>query len=776
MTSIRRGEYMNVKKILIFIFALILTVLVSFGSVSAAQTTVIKKADGGDLYYLDGSGKVMRLTEYTYPTQDFRAAWISYYAGDMNAYINEAQFKGEVESILDTMEEYGLNAMIFHIRVHNDALYDSKLNPRRSDWQNVNFEEFDPLAYFIEESHKRGIEFHAWLNPYRVISTGLTTDLTTFAQNFRNANPQFPNNPAGNPEMLVKAGTGVYLNPGEPVVRQHIFDTIQEVIDDYDVDAIHFDDYFYNSVADSEDNKTYTKPGYNPKGLNKGDWRREQVNLLMKGIDELLDNHFRKTGKVVQLGISPTGVYRNNLAGTIGAQEHYSSLYCDSVAWIQNEWIDYLLPQTYWGLEHNRASFAQLSRFWANVVVGYDVNMYLGHGIYMAPGSGWNNPDEIQNRLLNMEMYDTIGGSCFYKFSFFKSPSSVPAINIGLNLIKNDYWAKKVPGSVVKSYADKVPVRDVTNLYVIDLDETHYLLRWDEVADVRGYMVYRTLKNETLDVNNIDHVYDYIQTNEVVVDNSSNYQYYVATVNQANVISTPKLASTTVNENDPMYLQLQKEYAIKQLNRYVDFYKYSVANQTVIQNLISEGITKISAATSKSGINQELTNAKALIDAVPSIKDEAKSLVEDYIDVEDYREKDRTYIIESLEFIKVKIDEAKSTDEIDMLIDIYKGWIDELISLDARNQYKKEISDYVNLSKYSLVIQGQIRKVIEEAHEAIDEADKLNQINSIIANAKAEINQLTKTNTNANCQFGINLIPYFIGLLGIFYIVIRKRR
>lgn len=539
---------MKTKKFLLLLLALIGVILLSSNTTAAAgATTVIKKSDGTDLTYRNSSEKVLRLTEYTYPTQDFRAVWISTYVGDIASYSNEAQYKAEVTKILDNMVAYGINAMIFHIRIHNDALYDSNLNPIKSYWKNVNFDQFDPLTYIIEESHKRGIEFHAWLNPYRVLSSGLTTDLATFAQNYRNTNPQFPNNPAGNAEMLVKAGDGVYLNPGEPVVRQHIFDTIQEIIDKYDVDAIHFDDYFYNNVADTEDNKTYNKAGYNPKGLNKGDWRREQVNLLMKGIDKLLNDHFKATGKVVQLGISPTGIYLNSASGTNG-QQHYSALYCDSVAWIQNEWIDYLLPQTYWGFEHSTAGFAQLSRYWSTVAVGYDVNMYLGHGIYMAPGSGWDNLDEVRNRFLNMEMYDRIDGSCFYKYSYFvgAESSSVEQVRRGLTLLKNDYWAKRVPGSVVRSYADKVPVVDVTNLSFLRVNDNKLKLTWDAVPNVRGYMVYRTLKNETLDTNNINHVYEYIQANEITVDNNTNYEYYVATVNQANVISTPKALGAVI--------------------------------------------------------------------------------------------------------------------------------------------------------------------------------------------------------------------------------------
>jgi uncharacterized lipoprotein YddW (UPF0748 family) len=537
---------MKLKRFLIFAVALISIILFTSGNVSgAAGTTVIKRSNGTDLTYRNSSEKVLRLTEYTYPTQDFRGVWISSYVSDIASYSNETQYKNEVDAILDNMEAYGLNAMIFHIRIHNDALYDSDLNPRRNYWKNVNFDQFDPLTYIIEESHKRGIEFHAWLNPYRVLSSGLTTDLQTFASNYRASNPDFPNNPAGNAELLVQAGSGVYLNPGEPVVRKHIIDTIDEIINKYDVDAIHFDDYFYNNVPDTEDNKTYSKPGYNPKGLSKADWRRDQVNLLMAGIDELLDQHFDHTGKVVQLGISPTGIYLNSASGTAG-QQHYSALYCDSVAWIQNEWIDYLLPQTYWGLEHATAPFANLTRYWSEVAKGYDVNMYLGHGIYMAPGSGWENINEVQNRFLNVEMYDRIDGNAFYKYSYFKNVSSaIDQIRLGLTLLKEDYWAKKVPGSVVRSYKDLVPVHEVSSINVQKVDGSKIKLSWDAVEDVRGYVVYRTQNGETLDVNNIDHLYNYIQTNEIVVENNV-YEYYVSTVNKANVISTPKAVGSII--------------------------------------------------------------------------------------------------------------------------------------------------------------------------------------------------------------------------------------
>ncbi|OQB60733.1 MAG: hypothetical protein BWX94_01470 [Tenericutes bacterium ADurb.Bin140] len=534
---------MHLKRFLLFVLLIIGSFLMINSGVEAASgTTPIKKSDGTDLKYRNSSETVLRLTEYTYPTQDLRGVWISNYVGDIASYSSESQFKAEVKSVLDLMEEYGLNAMVFHIRIHNDAMYDSDLNPRRSYWKNVNFEVFDPLTYLIEESHKRGIEFHAWLNPYRVVSSGYDGTLESFALNYRNTYPEFANNPAGDASLLLRMGdNGIILNPGEPRVREHIYETIQEIIDKYDVDAIHFDDYFYNSINDSEDNVTYNKPNYNPHKLNKADWRREQVNLLMAGIDKLLDEHFEKTGKIVQLGISPTGIYKNSLSGTAG-QEHFSSLYCDSVAWIQNEWVDYLMPQTYWGLEHITAGFAQLTRFWSSAAEGYNVNLYMAHGIYMAPGSGWTNPDEIKNRFLNLEMYDRIDGNCFYKFSYFKDVmNAAEQLKRGLPLLKNDYYAKKVPGSVVRSYADKVDSLKVNNLSVTKKTST-MVLSWDQMENVRGYVVYAVPKGQTLDKNNIDHLYKYIQTNNLEVPLNANTDYYVSSVNMANVVSEAVLA------------------------------------------------------------------------------------------------------------------------------------------------------------------------------------------------------------------------------------------
>ena len=182
-------------------------------------------------------------SEYSYPTQQFRAAWVSHFAGDVAKYQNETQYKEMMKGVLDNMQAWGMNAIIYHIRTHNNAMYNSEMNPIASWWANVNFDEFDPLTWLIEETHSRGMEFHAWMNPYRISSTGVS-DLDALASTFPS------NNIASNKANYLATSGGVILDPGLPEVRDFIVDTCMEVVEKYDVDAIHFDDYFYISGVD----------------------------------------------------------------------------------------------------------------------------------------------------------------------------------------------------------------------------------------------------------------------------------------------------------------------------------------------------------------------------------------------------------------------------------------------------------------------------------------------------------------------------------------------
>ncbi len=536
-----------VKKLMI-IFIMMLFGVVAILPESANASTglvVMTKSDGTDLTYRNSSEKVYQLAEYNYPTNQLRAVWVSAFVGDVSAYTSESAWKSELNGLLDNMEDMGMNAIVFHVRTHNNALYKSELNPLATWFSNVNFDEFDPLAWLIDECHNRGIEFHAWLNPYRVSANG---DVTQFK-----AEAMGENNPASKAENLLTVDQSIILDPGIPENRQFIIDTCMELIENYDVDAINFDDYFYTKNADD----TTTREKYNTSNLSVGDFRRLQVNLFIEELSKQIRTYNEENDKMVQLGIAPSGIYRNGsykssptydsngnltspLYSNTSGMEHYDNyLYADTLNWINNEWIDYIMPQLYWATEHTNASFVELTKWWSWAVRNKNVNFYAGIGIYMADnptstsGSYWQlNENEVERQLLNAGQYAEFGGACFYKYSYMFSSNTI--IQNGVNLISNDYWAKRVPGAIVKSYADKIDEVTPTN---VGYSSATTSITFDEVANARGYMVYQVPKGNLLDTTNINHVYVYTQDTSVLITDTLNYDYYVASVNKANEIS-----------------------------------------------------------------------------------------------------------------------------------------------------------------------------------------------------------------------------------------------
>lgn len=414
---------------------------------AASNTQTLKKGDGTTLTYRGSSEGVLALSDYDYPEQEMRAVWVSAFAGDIHTYSSEGAYKLELNSIFNNMETMGLNTIVFHIRTHNNAFYDSELNPLAESWKNVNFDVFDPLEWTINEAHSRGIEFHAWLNPYRIDDSKI-------------AEPYPTGHPAGDSSKIIQGTSGRILDPAIPSNRDFIVDTCMEVIDKYDVDAIHFDDYFY--ISGSEDSTSYNKYNYNNLGL--ADFRREQVDLFIEDLHNTMRSYNLENNRRVQLGISPSGIYRNgsysntpqynangDLVSPLGSNTagfaHYDDyLYSDTLKWINEEWIDYITPQSYLALEHTAASFAALTRWWSWAVKYKDVNLYMGMGVYMlesSVGSGayWqqNATNEIKNQLLNAGMYDEIGGVCFYKYG------SLMSSNAGIiagKKIMSEYFAK----------------------------------------------------------------------------------------------------------------------------------------------------------------------------------------------------------------------------------------------------------------------------------------------------------------------------------------------
>lgn len=557
-------------------------------TVKAYNLVPYQDTNGNYLNYTGTSTKVMLPDAYEQQETYFRGIWVtpkdSSCIGDIKVSggktkeekINE--YKAEVIQIFDVMDYYHLNALIYHIRIDNDALYPSSMNPW-SDWFTTYGVDpgWDPLAWVIEECHKRGYEFHAWMNPYRIKAASDKTiaELATMIRSYT------PNNIGADvSNILGEKDGGAILNPGIPAVRQFIVNTCMEVIRNYDVDAIHFDDYFYsdmgaagalsgsNSILTEPDQATYLK--YKPEnysansGTDKANWRREQVDLFIEDLHKTMKMYNESTGRNVQLGISPSGVWRSgdgkvtydvdgnaitNGSNTRTTFEHYGSyLFSDTLKWVNEEWIDYILPQLYWGFTHTTAAFADLTDWWAKVVKYKDVILYSGMGIYMAenPGSNYSwgkDYKEAYNQILYSTRQKAVQGTVFYNYTYLKRSylgDQSTLYGRGMKLVKEEMFTNPaILPEIISMPAIKLP--DVTNLEVVKTNDGNRIT-FDAVDHAKSYVLYRgetpmdfTTKQvfKLLGSNAVDGKIEFLDTNA----GEEQYVYGVKVMSHTNTLS-----------------------------------------------------------------------------------------------------------------------------------------------------------------------------------------------------------------------------------------------
>lgn len=358
------------------------------------------------------------------PKREFRAAWVATVGNidwpSQKGLSSDVQ-KEEFIFLLDQMKRNGMNAVIVQIRPAADAFFESPYeNWTRylSGKQGVPPSPYyDPLNFMIEECHKRCMEFHAWFNPYRAL-VDATKNLHT-AEHITYKHP----------EWFLKYGGKLYFDPGLPVVREYFTKVVLDVVKRYDIDAVHFDDYFYPyRIAGVEfpDFKSYTK--YGQAIMAKDDWRRDNVNRLM----ESLSKKIKHEKPWVKFGISPFGVWRNYSKDpegsmTNGGQTNYDDLYADVLLWLKKGWVDYMLPQLYWERGHRAADYITLINWWSKHAYGR--HMYIGHGLYQVGVSNkacWRSFDEIQAQIDLVRSTTNIDGSAFYSAnSFIKNKCNI---------------------------------------------------------------------------------------------------------------------------------------------------------------------------------------------------------------------------------------------------------------------------------------------------------------------------------------------------------------
>ncbi len=352
------------------------------------------------------------------------AMWISYLEY-MEIPKDEAGFKAAVDDMFDRCADLGMNAVIVHVRSHCDAMYPSQYYPWSSfagGTQGVD-PGYDPLAYMISAAHSRGLEFHAWLNPFRVTGYGCYWDQVSESNPAKVWLSDY--DPSNDRWALLHKGE-YYLNPSVPQVRQMIVDGVEEIVSGYDVDGIHFDDYFYPSVNDSDPSLWFDKPEYDASGstLSIADWRRNNVNMLIRDVYAAV----KEIDSDVEFGISP--------AGNVDNLRRNDANFVDIDTWLSNAgYVDYIMPQLYWGFERrdssgNIAAYAYDNNLqnWIGLTAKGTVKLYVGLNMANAgtdisdnnPVSEWLRYEDIIARQVQAAR-DTgkVDGFAFFRYAIF---------------------------------------------------------------------------------------------------------------------------------------------------------------------------------------------------------------------------------------------------------------------------------------------------------------------------------------------------------------------
>jgi uncharacterized lipoprotein YddW (UPF0748 family) len=375
------------------------------------------------------------------PKYEFRAAWIATVNNiDWPSSKNLSAFQQQQEfiNIITRLRQIGINAVIVQIRPAADAFYPSSYEP----WSEyltgrqgvAPSPYYDPLQFMIDETHKRGMEFHAWINPYRAMQT-LTTQVAS-----NHITKQHP-------EWFLNYGDKKYFNPGLPEVRNYLTNVVIDILKRYDIDGLHMDDYFYPyRIAGKEfpDGKTFAQYG---NGLTKDDWRRSNCDSIVK----MVHNAVIEYKPYVKFGISPFGVWRNSSIDARGSdtragQTCYDDLYADVLLWLKEGWIDYVVPQIYWEINSRSCDYATLLDWWS--ANSYGKQLYIGHGVYRAiekPTPAWRNPNEIPNQIKLLRNDENVQGSVFYssrfllddpngwadslRFNYYRTPALIAPMN-----------------------------------------------------------------------------------------------------------------------------------------------------------------------------------------------------------------------------------------------------------------------------------------------------------------------------------------------------------
>ncbi|MFH8626687.1 glycoside hydrolase family 10 protein [Streptomyces vietnamensis] len=345
--------------------------------------------------------------------REFRGMWLATVANrdwPSRAGLPAEQQRAELLRHLDTAVERRLNTVVLQVRPTADALWPSPYEPWAQYLTGTQGRDpgWDPLGTAVDEAHARGLELHAWFNPYRVANH---TDPGRLAAG----------HPARlHPEWVLPYGGKLYYNPGLPEVRSFVQDAMLDALRRYEIDAVHWDDYFYPYPVAGQvfaDDEAYAR--YGGDFPDRASWRRNNTDLLVSEMSVRI----KETRKHTAFGISPFGVWRNIATDPEGSDtragvQTYDDLYADTRKWIREGWVDHVIPQLYWNIGLPVADYAKLLPWWDAAVRDTGVGLYIGEALYKAGDpaqpAAWQDPRELSRHLELARTYPSVGGHCFF--------------------------------------------------------------------------------------------------------------------------------------------------------------------------------------------------------------------------------------------------------------------------------------------------------------------------------------------------------------------------
>ncbi|MBN2780979.1 MAG: family 10 glycosylhydrolase [Candidatus Marinimicrobia bacterium] len=412
------------------------------------------------------------------PKEEFRGVWLSTVANidwPESRLDPEAKKQADLIRYLDLMKETGINALVFQVRPSCDAMYPSPYEPWSYWFSGTQGEGpaadslWDPLAFAVEEAHKRGMELHAWVNPYRAVVNPLWADSAGYLSD-RHISRQ-------RPDWLLKFSSVCILDPGKAEVRDYITKIFMDIVTRYDIDGLHMDDYFYPySPIKNEDSLTFAEESRGFTDLH--DWRRDNINLLVARVADSI----RQVKPWVKWGISPFGIYKPGVPKGIEGFDAWSVLYCDPLAWLEAGTVDYITPQCYWPFGGGQ-DYGTLIPWWAGEAKKHKRHFYPGQALYRAASDKFPVGEIPRQVRMNRQTEGCQGSIYFTANNFFKNPKNTT------DSLRLDLYATPALWPVFDHKKSKPLAPPAVFAERSSQDVT---LSWESGPGAWGYVVYRS--------------------------------------------------------------------------------------------------------------------------------------------------------------------------------------------------------------------------------------------------------------------------------------------